>query len=233
MNEHGDGPPAIRASDADREQVAELVRRAVGDGRLTMVEGDERQALAYGATFRHELAPIVADLEPTPPGTTPGAAPTPSSATSPARADRPSTSTSFAVLGGAERTGEWTPGLTHVAVAVMGGTSLDLRRARLDDRGLTVRTVAVMGGMGVDLRGAVGPHGLAVVSIAFMGGTEIVVDPDTVVEMNGIGLMGGFADRSGPPTRPDGPRLHVTGFAMFGGVSVVRRPLTAGPITSR
>lgn len=38
--------------------------------------------------------------------------------------------------------------------------------------------------------------------------------------------MGGFADRAGPPAHPDGPRLHVAGFAVFGGVSVIRRPLT-------
>ena len=125
MSDEGAEPPAIRASDADRERVAEVVRRAVGDGRLALVEGDERQTRAYGAVFRHELAPIVADLEPDADLTTTdaphGRAPV---------TDRPGTSTSIAVLSRAERTGEWTPGLTHVAVAVMGGTSLDLRSAR-------------------------------------------------------------------------------------------------------
>lgn len=226
MTDQGPSPgaPAMRASDADRERVAEVVRRAVGDGRLTVVEGDERQTRAYGAVFRHELAPIVADLEPDADLTTTDAPHGRGPAT-----DRPGTSTSIAVLGGAERTGEWTPGLTHVAVAVMGGTSLDLRRARLDDRGLTLRTVSVMGGMEIDLRGAIGPAGMSVVSLALMGGAEIVVDPDTGVEVQGVGLMGGFSDQSGPPTRPGGPRLHVSGFAMFGGVSVVRRPLGSAP----
>ena len=212
------GAPALRASDADRERVADVVRRAVGDGRLTVVEGDERQTRAYSAVYRHELAPIVADLEPGPTSAGAPAGPPVAPAT-----DRPGTSTSIAVMSSAERTGEWTPGLTHVAVSVMGGTSLDLRRARLDQRGLTVRTVSVMGGMEIDLRGAIGPAGLSVVSIALMGGAEIVVDPATVVEVHGIGLMGGFADRAGPPSGTGGPRLHVSGFAMFGGVSVVRR----------
>ena len=204
MTDQGPSPgaPAMRASDADRERVAEVVRRAVGDGRLTVVEGDERQAQAYGAGCRHELAPIVADLEPDADLTTTTAPPGRGPVT-----DRPDTSTSIAVLSGTERTGEWTPGLTHVAVAVMGGTSLDLRRARLDERGLTLRTVSVMGGMEIDLRGAIGPAGLSVVSIALMGGAEIVVDPDTAVEVRGIGLMGGFSDQAGPPTGPGGPRL--------------------------
>ena len=70
---------------------------------------------------------------------------------------------------------------------------------------------------------------MSVVSLALMGGAEIVVDPDTGVEVQGVGLMGGFSDQSGPPTRPGGPRLHVSGCAMFGGVSVVRRPLGSAP----
>ena len=57
-------PPPIRASDAEREQVAEVVRTAVADGRLTMVEGDERQRDAYAAIFRRDLTPITADLQP-------------------------------------------------------------------------------------------------------------------------------------------------------------------------
>jgi hypothetical protein len=212
--------PAIRASDAEREQVADLIRRAVGDGRLTVVEGDERQAQAYAAVYRHDLPPVVADLEPLPP---------PPSSPSTAVVERPGTSSSIAVMGSTARTGEWTPGLAHLAVSVMGGTELDLRHARLDDRGLTLRTVAVMGGATIDLRGAVGSAGITVVSIAFMGGTEVVVDEETTVDVQGIGLMGGFADQAGPPSRLGGPVVHVTGFALWGGVSVIRRPLALEP----
>lgn len=214
----GDGTPAVRASDADREAVAETVRRAVGEGRLTMVEGDERQASAYAATFRHELAPLVADLPDT---TAPAATPTrPASS-----GDRPETTWSVAVLGGAERTGPWTPGRTHRAVSVMGGQRLDLRRARTGDGPVAIQTLSLMGGMEIDLRGVLGAAGGTVTALAFMGGAEIVVDPDTTVEVVGIGFLGGFGDDAGPAARPDGPHLRVDGFAMFGGVSVTRRPL--------
>ncbi|MDL5160266.1 DUF1707 SHOCT-like domain-containing protein [Actinomycetospora termitidis] len=212
--------PAVRASDADREQVAELVRRAVGDGRLTMVEGDERQRAAYSATFRHELAPITADLA----AETPEPAPPPVG-TGTTGTTRPQATGSVAVMSGADRTGAWTPGLTHRAVSVMGGTNLDLRHARLDRQGLTLQVVSIMGGAGIDLRGAAGPAGITVQAFALMGGCEIVVDPETSVEVTGIGFMGGFSDQSGAPSRPDGPRVRVTGFAMMGGVSVTRRPL--------
>src|SRR5215467_9770035 len=42
--------PRVRTSDAERERVAEKLRTAVGEGRLTLEEGDER------------LASLVADL---------------------------------------------------------------------------------------------------------------------------------------------------------------------------
>jgi uncharacterized protein DUF1707 len=52
----------VRASDAEREEFATLVREAVGEGRLTLAEGDERLATIYAAKFRDELRPLVADL---------------------------------------------------------------------------------------------------------------------------------------------------------------------------
>jgi pimeloyl-ACP methyl ester carboxylesterase len=52
----------LRASDAEREEFAQLVREATGDGRLSLGEGDERLAQVYAAKYRDELRPLVADL---------------------------------------------------------------------------------------------------------------------------------------------------------------------------
>ena len=52
----------IRASDAEREQVAHLLRTAMGEGRLTLDEGEERLAAAYRAVYRDDFAPLTADL---------------------------------------------------------------------------------------------------------------------------------------------------------------------------
>ena len=52
----------IRTSDPEREQVAEILRAAVTEGRLSLEEGDTRLAKAYAATYRDELAPLTADL---------------------------------------------------------------------------------------------------------------------------------------------------------------------------
>jgi hypothetical protein len=57
---------AVRASDADRERVVEILRRGHVDGRLTLAELEERSATAYSARTCAELAPLTADL-PAPP----------------------------------------------------------------------------------------------------------------------------------------------------------------------
>jgi hypothetical protein len=52
----------VRVSDADREDVVRRLRRAVGEGRLDMVEFEERAAIAYAARTRVELDPLTSDL---------------------------------------------------------------------------------------------------------------------------------------------------------------------------
>jgi hypothetical protein len=53
---------ALRASDAERERVADILRAAAADGRLTLEEADERLAVVYAAKLRDELNPVTADL---------------------------------------------------------------------------------------------------------------------------------------------------------------------------
>ena len=55
-------PPAIRASDAERERVASALSAHAGEGRLTVEELDERTAAAYSARTLPELAALTADL---------------------------------------------------------------------------------------------------------------------------------------------------------------------------
>ncbi|WP_037069112.1 DUF1707 SHOCT-like domain-containing protein [Pseudonocardia acaciae] len=56
----------LRVADADRERVAERLRRAHGEGRITLVEFDERVAAAYAARTDGDLATLTADLPPEP-----------------------------------------------------------------------------------------------------------------------------------------------------------------------
>src|ERR1700728_5356196 len=92
-------PRNLRASDADRESVANVLREAAGDGRLTMDELDERLDAVYAAKTYAQLAPITHDL----PDTGAGYVPSPS----------PSSSGDVRQYGG-EPT-------SHTAIAIMGG----------------------------------------------------------------------------------------------------------------
>ncbi len=54
--------PALRASDAEREEVARSLRAHLAAGRLTVDEFSERIERAFGATGVDELKTLVADL---------------------------------------------------------------------------------------------------------------------------------------------------------------------------
>jgi hypothetical protein len=70
----------VRASDAEREAVAERLRRATAEGRLDPEELDERVGHAYAARTRAQLEALTADLP---------VAPAPAAPVSPARVPAP------------------------------------------------------------------------------------------------------------------------------------------------
>jgi hypothetical protein len=85
--------------------------------------------------------------------------------------------------------------------------------------------IAVFGGIEIDLREAGMPPGKEVVvdANATFGGIELRVPYSWQVIMRGMGVFGGYEDKTVPPRREEGvtpPRLVVTGYAVFGGVSV-------------
>ena len=55
-------PTALRASDADRDYIAQLLHHACGAGMLTMTETEDRLGAVYAARFRDELLTLTADL---------------------------------------------------------------------------------------------------------------------------------------------------------------------------
>ncbi|MFF9570146.1 DUF1707 domain-containing protein [Streptomyces sp. NPDC014685] len=196
----------MRASDTEREHVAETLREAVAEGRLEMEEFEQRLEAAYKARTRGELEPLVRDLP------APGTAVAPVGARGPARtgsaagwADRvgkPATSGgAFAFWGGFGRRGNWTVARRFTAFSMWGGGEIDLRDANFEDREVVIRCFTIMGGM------------------------HVTVPPELNVEVRGIGIMGGFGESSkdeGVPS-PDSPRVRITGFALMGGVGVERK----------
>ncbi|MFD7664416.1 DUF1707 domain-containing protein [Streptomyces sp. NPDC059788] len=193
--------PDLRASDADREQVAAILRDALAEGRLAMEEFDERLTATYQARTVGALRPLVADL----PQTFEGGVPQTRSAGSGALGWReriggePTSRRAFAFWGGFSRKGRWTVPRTFTAGVFQAGGQIDLRDANFEAGEVTLRCFALMGGV------------------------EVVVPPGVEVQVTGWGFMGGFEPDDSAPGDPGAPRVKVTGFAMMGGVGFRRK----------
>ncbi|GGU73217.1 hypothetical protein GCM10010260_01090 [Streptomyces filipinensis] len=201
-----DARPDLRAADADRERVAEVLRDALAEGRLDMEEFEERLEAAYKARTYGELAPLTRDL----PAAGAAASHAPVSFTkAPAQsggwADRivggeGSSTGAIAIMSGFERKGRWTVPRRFNCFAFWGGGEIDLREANFADHEVEINCVAIMGGM------------------------QVTVPPGVDVVVRGIGIMGGFEHpRDGGPPEPGAPRVVISGLAFWGGVGVERK----------
>jgi hypothetical protein len=187
----------MRASDADRDRVAEVLREAYAEGRLDAAEHTERIDAAYSAKTLGELAPLLADL----PQRHMGPTPTPVPANGSPPVDYGPGSKVMAVFGEAKRTGRWVVPAETTAAAVFGEVTIDLREAILSQREVVIIANAVFGQVTVKV-----PHGV------------VVRDEGTAV----FGSRSG-SDRSRAgdvPLTPDSPVVIVRGVALFGEVSV-------------
>jgi hypothetical protein len=118
-------PSQLRISDAERHQVAELLREAAGDGRIDLEELDERLEATYAAKTYADLVPITLDL-PTQGGLVrrPAAAPVPSRPSSPLVVPGAESARHVAIMGGLERRGDWVVPQRMTVVAIMGGAEI-------------------------------------------------------------------------------------------------------------
>ena len=185
----------LRASDADRERVAKILHDAMGEGRLTIDELDERLQRTYASKTLGDLVPLTADLPV--PGPMPGPVTGPMSGPLSNRiGGTPGSTTAFAMMSGFEKRGDWVVPRFFSATAFMGGGVLDLTQARFAGPECTIQV------------------------FAFMGGIEVIVPNDITVRVNGFGFMGGFDHKGAHEGPPGAPVLTVSGFAMMGGVEV-------------
>lgn len=196
----------LRASDADRDKIAGVLRDAYAEGRLTPAEHEERLAEVYRAQTYGDLVPVLRDL-PVPAGTLPVPATGPAVSVTPttkspsipvepslaASADGPA----VAIFSGFERRGEWVVAPELSATCIFGGGELDFTNARLTAPE-TVLTV-----------------------VCLFGGLEITVPDDLAVRGEVIGIFGG-SDIPSTSVPPGAPTLVIKGAAIFGGVSVKR-----------
>ncbi|RKS74498.1 cell wall-active antibiotic response 4TMS protein YvqF [Actinomadura pelletieri DSM 43383] len=186
----------LRASDADRDQVADRLREALAEGRITPEEHAERIDAVYRAKTYAELAPVLSDL-PSQEAPRPVVEPLPAD---PVPAPPPAQSPNLvAIFSGVARKGRWLVEPTTNVTCVFGGADLDFRQAVLSAGEVTINVNCVFGGVNMIV-----PPGVRVIAsnTAIFGGNDLPED-DT--------------------TDPDAPVIRVTGTLLFGGVSVKRK----------
>jgi len=182
--------PALRASDADRDRVIELLRAAVADGRLDPAEFDERVDAALAARTVDALAPLTADLIAAP-GSDGALAPRPAGTPAEPTAERLTIKEKH---GSVRRDGRWTLPHRLVLRTAWSDVTLDLTRA--------VRS---------------GPE--LVIALRVRGGTVVLVlAPGMVVDANELSVR--FSNlaisRDAGDSTPETLRVHLTGKIRHG-----------------
>ena len=191
--------PDLRATDADRERVAERLRAAAADGQITFDELDDRLHAAYAARTGRDLVPLTEDLQ------EPGAAllpPEPAAGQGVTVRRGPGGARWLvAIMGGCDRTGRWRLAERATSLNIMGGADLDLNQAELaaDHVELTV--------------------------FSLMGGADIRVPDNLQVELSEFAFLGGNSIKLGDaPPRPGAPVLRLRVISIMGGSDVKRGP---------
>ena len=179
---------SMRAADADRIQMAQLLTDAAAQGQLQMTEYEERLKKAYAAQTIDELDRLGADL--------PGVA-TAAPATAPGR---PAPSTLLlAIMSGFERRGRWNVPRRLTSVAVFGGGVIDLRYADLTSTDVEIHSYSIFGGQTILLPPElnVEVHGVGVMG-AFDHLSEQGSPGAPVVTIRGFSLWGSVGIRRKP-----------------------------------
>ncbi|WP_432744172.1 DUF1707 SHOCT-like domain-containing protein [Streptomyces sp. JH002] len=195
------GPDSVRASDADRDGIADILREALAEGRLDAEEHSERIESVYRAKTLGELEPLIRDLPagqrtaPPPPGPAPHHSPPHGRQVMVPEGPR----NVVAVFSAANRAGRWRIGLRTVASAVFGSVELDLTEAIFDQPYVTIDATAVFGSV------------------------EIKVPENVTVRTGGTGVLGSFEVVEMVSGDPGAPVIMVKGAAVFG--SVEARPV--------
>jgi hypothetical protein len=185
----------LRASDAERDATAEVLREALAAGRLTADEHAERIDAVYQARTVGDLEPLVHDLPVSAAASGTELAPRGGiGASVDTRSASDESDTLVGIFGGSERRGRWRVRRRTKLVAVFGGHDLDMSEAVFEAPVVEVHAFVIFGGFGIR------------------------VPPNVTVENKAVGIFGGFGGNAiSQAGEPGGPKLVVKGFALFGG----------------
>lgn len=208
-------PADLRCSDVDRERVAEALRQAAGDGRLTLTELEERLEATFKARTYGELQPITRDLpqgpyplpggnaaanwqQGRPAGTAPatgpaGAQPPLPPSGGPVRRSERITS----VLGSEKRQGRWEVPARIDVTSILGEVVLDFTEAVVRTPEVEIQTAIVLGSL----------------TLIVPEGIDVRLD-------DGANILGERKMKLREPVTPGAPVYRVRGFVLLGEVTV-------------
>lgn len=184
----------LRASDADRDRIADILRDALAEGRLSADEHAERVEGVLNAKTVGELEAFIQDL----PAAHQGRA-VPSYASAPNRpaagAIPPEADDNVvAVFSSAMRKGRWRAGRRLHAYAVFGSVEIDLSEAVFEYQQVVIKAVSVFGDV------------------------QIRVPENVSLRGTGGGVLGNFDVAPLDSSEPDAPVVYVDGWAVLGNV---------------
>jgi len=201
-------PGSYRASDADRDQVAEVLNSAYAEGRLTLDEHQERSQAALEAKTFDDLTTLTTDLVPL------QGLPVHVNATGRqlvvSDGANPETDTMSTVMSTVKREGSWRVRAHSVANNVLGDIKLDLTQATFDAPVVEVTGTQLMGSMVLRV-----PLGVTIVDEVtnVLGDTSIkdIGEPDPrmpTIVLKGTNIMGDIKVRG--PKKPSRWRKALT-----------------------
>ncbi len=144
MSDPSDSLPALRASDAEREQAADVLRVAASEGRLNVDELEDRLGSVYNVRTRTELDRLIADVNPERLGHEQPIA---------ARGRRGGLTVKkgpggdrwvISIMTGRGRGGRWRIGSRCTVLNFMGGSDIDLNDAELTDPVTQLNVYSIM-----------------------------------------------------------------------------------------
>ncbi|WP_406153809.1 DUF1707 domain-containing protein [Streptomyces sp. NBC_01023] len=186
-------PVGIRASDADRDRIADILRDALAEGRLDADEHSERIESVYRAKTLAELEPLVQDL----PAATTGSRPDPGAAqyAVPDDPDTPVTAENLvAVFSSSTRKGRWRIGRRTNAFSLFGNVEIDLTEALFEQRLTVINATAIFGNV------------------------EVRVPENVTLRGSGTGIFGNFEVDTLESENPEAPVVVVNGYAVFSNI---------------
>ncbi|WP_328873599.1 DUF1707 domain-containing protein [Streptomyces sp. NBC_00287] len=182
----------LRASDADRDRIADILREALAEGRLTADEHSERVEGVLNAKTVGELEVFIKDLP-----AAHSARPAASFASVPNRPTHlpvDADDNAVAIFSSAVRKGRWRAGRRIHAYAIFGSVEIDLSEALFEYQQVVIKAIAVFGSI------------------------EVRVPENVSLRGTGGGILGSFEVDMLDAEDPAAPVVYVDGWAVLGSV---------------